>query len=217
MIGRIPVGIQDFTFIETIFLRRLRTVRLPLAAPVGRPHIRPGHLSLRTMRLELNRRFMSKPHVVREHWVSLPETLGAIFAQYDDAQEHLILLILTPARVMVGFKLIASDVPDHVRVDRRVLTRAALLLGASGMMVAHNHPAGQLEPSKHDVEFTAELIDSARHLDLDFVDHYIYLPNGTCVSIRERYPNLFPAEPPLARTDQLAWQRSARRDYLHKR
>jgi hypothetical protein len=45
------------------------------------------------------------------------------------------------------------------------------------------------------VEFTADIADSARHLDLDFVDHWIYLPNGTCVSVRERYPNLFPAAP----------------------
>jgi RadC-like JAB domain-containing protein len=174
MARRIPAGIQDFTYRETIYICRLRTMRLQID-----PRVAASYYTLKTMGGR----------------VDIAAILAPIFAQYDGDHEHVVLLILNPAREVVGFKLIASGAQDHVYVDRKVLMRAALLLGASGMMVAHNHPAGALEPSKHDVEFTAELIDSARHLDLDFVDHWIYMPNGTIVSIRERYPNLFPADP----------------------
>lgn len=174
MARRIPAGIQDFTFRETIYVCKLRTIRLQID-----PKVTAKYYTVKTI---------GGP-------VDITAILAPIFAQYDEDQEHVVLLILNPAGTVVGFKLIASGAQDHVYVDRKVLIRAALLLGASGIMVAHNHPAGQPEPSKHDVEFTAELIDSARHLDLDFVDHYIYLPHGTCVSIRERYPNLFPADP----------------------
>jgi DNA repair protein RadC len=173
MASRFPGQIRDFTFIEKAYVCRLRT-----------------------MRLKLNPRFFGGRTVTTIGGpVDVQALLKAIFDQYDDDQEHLVLLILNPAHEVVGFKLIASGSQDKVHVDPKVLVRSALLLGAHSIMLAHNHPGGQREPSKHDVDVTTELVDLTKRLDIDLVEHWIYLPSGTCVSMKERYPNLFPADP----------------------
>jgi DNA repair protein RadC len=173
MAGRFPGEVRDFTYTEKAYVCRLRT-----------------------MRLKLNPRFFGG-HTVTTigGTVDMQALLKAIFDQYDDDQEHLILLILNPAHEIVGFKLIASGSQDRVHVDPKVLMRSALLLGAHSLMLAHNHPGGQREPSRHDVDVTMELWDLTKRLDIDLLDHWIYLPTGTCVSMKERYPNLFPATP----------------------
>jgi hypothetical protein len=45
------------------------------------------------------------------------------------------------------------------------------------------------------VDVTAALLDLAKRLDLDLVEHWICRPSETCVSMKERCPNLFPADP----------------------
>ena len=62
-------------------------------------------------------------------------------------------------------------------------------------MVAHNHPSGDLEPSKADLDFTRRLVELGEIAQIHLLDHLIIAPNHTSSksynSIREMNPEVF--------------------------
>lgn len=71
-------------------------------------------------------------------------------------------------------------------IDAGAVFREALRAGAEEIIVAHNHPSGNLTPSKADVTATKELKDLAARLGVDFIDHLILGgSNFDCVSLAE--------------------------------
>ena len=99
--------------------------------------------------------------------------LRQILSQLDADQERFIVLALNTKLHVTGFKVIASGGMAGVEVDRRVLFRAALLLGATSVVVAHNHPSGDATPSAEDRALTRRLVAAGRMLDLQVHDRVI--------------------------------------------
>ena len=99
--------------------------------------------------------------------------LRQILARLDADQEHFIVLALDTMLQITGFKVASSGGMAGVVVDRRVLFRAALLLGATSVIVAHNHPGGDCTPSVEDRALTQQLVAAGRMLDLQVHDHVI--------------------------------------------
>jgi DNA repair protein RadC len=62
---------------------------------------------------------------------------------------------------------------DHTPVYPREVVKRALELGASSMILVHNHPSGDVNPSKADVDITHQIIDAARPLGIAVHDHLI--------------------------------------------
>ncbi len=60
-----------------------------------------------------------------------------------------------------------------VVVDSKVIFAAALTACASGIVLAHNHPSGEVQPSHHDIELTKRLVEGGSILDLAVLDHLI--------------------------------------------
>ena len=58
-------------------------------------------------------------------------------------------------------------------IDAGAVFREALKAGAEEIIVAHNHPSGDLTPSKADIAVTGELNDLARRLGIVFLDHLL--------------------------------------------
>jgi DNA repair protein RadC len=67
---------------------------------------------------------------------------------------------------------------DHTPVYPREVVKRALELGASAIILVHNHPSGDPTPSSSDVEMTKQIIDAARTLDIAVHDHLIIGRNG---------------------------------------
>ena len=64
-------------------------------------------------------------------------------------------------------------------IDAGAVFREALKVGAEEIIVAHNHPSGNLTPSREDIAATRELKDLAARLGVEFLDHIIIgLPNA---------------------------------------
>mgnify|MGYP004672231545 FL=1 len=74
-------------------------------------------------------------------------------------------------------------------IDAGAVFREALTVGAEEIIVAHNHPSGDLTPSKADLAATKELKDLAERLGVVFLDHLVMGPGigGDFVSIVESY------------------------------
>ena len=160
----------DFTQIETIYEANLNTIRLKIApqfvaSPDAQPYIAHGP-------------------------AAVYEVLRVIFAALDDDQEHLVLLVLNQVYDITGYKLISSGGQDRAVIDAKVLFRNALLLGASSIILAHNHPSGRLDPSEEDLLITTKLVEAGRILDIEVLDHVIYTAKGY-TSLKKVAPFVF--------------------------
>jgi DNA repair protein RadC len=67
----------------------------------------------------------------------------------------------------------------------RDVFRMAVRLGASGVLVCHNHPSGDPEPSRDDVQLTKRLQESGELLGVRVLDHIVF-GDGRWTSLRER-------------------------------
>ena len=97
----------------------------------------------------------------------------SIFKQLDDDQEHFVALFLNASNVITGYKVISSGGQDEAMVDPKVLFRNALLFGTSALIIIHNHPGGNVNPSSEDIGITKKLQEGAKILDIRILDHII--------------------------------------------
>lgn len=162
--------IRDLTGTRTVYSARLSTIRIKLSAR------RAAGEEIELLTIRCN--------------AELEQVLDVIFATLDDDQEHFIILILNVANELIGYKVVASGSQEHVYVDPKLVFRNALLLGASNIILAHNHPGGQTTPSPHDISLTGELCICGRFLALGVLDHIIYTKKER-LSMRQAHPSLF--------------------------
>jgi DNA repair protein RadC len=62
---------------------------------------------------------------------------------------------------------------NHTPVYPREIVKRALELGASSIILAHNHPSGDITPSKEDIDVTKMIINAAKPLGIEVHDHLI--------------------------------------------
>jgi len=71
-------------------------------------------------------------------------------------------------------------------VHPREVVKSALACNAAGVIFAHNHPSGALEPSRADIELTAQLRSALRLVDVQMLDHFLVAGTATPLSFAER-------------------------------
>jgi len=96
-----------------------------------------------------------------------------IYERLDDDQEHFTVLFLNSKNEITGFKTIFSGGQDSAQVDPKIIFRNALLFGAVSIILIHNHPSGDVEPSEDDLEMTHKLKLAGEFLDIKVLDHII--------------------------------------------
>ena len=88
-------------------------------------------------------------------------------------EEMWLLVLNTKGRVLGSFQLSRGGV-TQCTVDPKILFSIVLgVAGATGFVVCHNHPSGDLQPSRADGLFTQQIKIAAMALDLKFLDHII--------------------------------------------
>lgn len=95
------------------------------------------------------------------------------------------MLVLNVANEITGFKIISSGGQASTTVDAKIVFRNALMLSAAKIIVAHNHPSGELKPSNADIQFTEKLIQAGKAIDIEVVDHLI-VSHQEYVSMRHK-------------------------------
>jgi DNA repair protein RadC len=70
-------------------------------------------------------------------------------------------------------------------VDLKIAFAAALKARASGILLAHNHPSGNLQPSPEDIKLTNKFRKAAEILDIRVLDHLILSPDDTYYSFAD--------------------------------
>jgi len=98
--------------------------------------------------------------------------------------ECFVVLLLNTRRRVRGHHLVSFGTMNTVLVHPREVFRVAVICGAAGVVLMHNHPSGEPQPSEADIKVTRDLIRAGQLMQIDVVDHVI-IGNGKHCSLRE--------------------------------
>lgn len=93
-------------------------------------------------------------------------------------REHFRILFLNRKNVLIADEEQQRGTIDHTPVYPREVMKRALDLGASAIIMVHNHPSGDPEPSPGDVDMTREIRDTGVRLGIELHDHVIVSKTG---------------------------------------
>jgi len=92
--------------------------------------------------------------------------------------------MLNTRRKVKGHQLISIGILDTILVHPREVFRGAIVAAASAVVIMHNHPSGEPQPSEADIKITRDLIRAGQMLKIDVIDHVV-MGNPTHCSLRE--------------------------------
>lgn len=95
-----------------------------------------------------------------------------------DYKEYFKVLFLNQANQLLGYTLISEGGLTTTDVDVRIILQAALLTNSVALILAHNHPSGNLRPSQEDKNLTQKIKDAAQLMRITVVDHIILTSEG---------------------------------------
>ena len=92
----------------------------------------------------------------------------------DRKQEHFLSVTINGANEVINVRVVSIGLVDRSPVHPREVFADALADRASGIIVAHNHPAGNLEPSASDEDVTLQLKRAGEIMGIHLLDHIIF-------------------------------------------
>ncbi len=87
--------------------------------------------------------------------------------------ETFFCIMLNRSHKVLGFYKIAIGGVSSLLIDPKIVFQVALLSNASKIILTHNHPGGEIIPSKNDILLTNNMIMAGLYLDIDILDHII--------------------------------------------
>lgn len=100
------------------------------------------------------------------------------FMKNDNAEEHFNILCLNVKGYPVGIHEVSHGTINATMVEPREVFKRALLNNARAIILNHNHPSGNTEPSSEDIVLTTRLKDAGQLLGVKVLDHIITGDNG---------------------------------------
>jgi DNA repair protein RadC len=124
----------------------------------------------------LARQTAKKGDVALSSWRALVDYCTLQMAR--ETNEQFRILFLDRKNKLLRDEIQGRGTVDHTPVYPREVVKRALELGASSLILVHNHPSGDPTPSSSDVEMTKQIVDAARTLDMTVHDHLIIGRHG---------------------------------------
>ena len=103
----------------------------------------------------------------------------------DCDREVFIVLHLDTRNRVIAHEITSIGSQNASLVHPREVFKAAILKGATSIILAHNHPSGDPAPSKDDIDLTHRLVEAGGLMGIDVLDHVIVAPPGGSVSMKE--------------------------------
>jgi DNA repair protein RadC len=103
----------------------------------------------------------------------------------DQVRERFIVIWLNSANKVVGFEIISEGILNSSLTHPREVFRGAIVSTSASIILAHNHPSGNAEPSQEDIAITKQIVDSGKIIGIPVHDHIIFAGN-TYTSLAEK-------------------------------
>ncbi len=104
----------------------------------------------------------------------------------DTQQEHFFAIYINQSRNILKIECVSYGGLTNAIADPKVIFRNAINIGATSILLSHNHPSGNPKPSEEDRQLTKKFVAAGKLLDISVVDHiiigkeryYSFLDNG---------------------------------------
>jgi proteasome lid subunit RPN8/RPN11 len=120
------------------------------------------------------------------HSVETPYEAGDFLLPYfeNHDRESVVVLMMDAGQTVIGIHELSVGGLTASVVDVKNIFKAAILANASSIIIAHNHPSGNPEPSRADIQITEQVREAGEVMDIPLLDHLVI--GDTVTSIRER-------------------------------
>lgn len=181
---------KDTRELSLALLKRFGSLRGALDAPPEELEqiegFGSGLLALWRLLREIMTRYALSPLLKKEVMAS-PEAVAQVAMRRlgNLAYEESWLALVDAQNRLISFERLRRGSISSIALQPRDVLEAALLRKASGIILVHNHPGGNPEPSRSDLDLTGAIKNIAPHLGLRFLDHVI-VTAGECYSVASR-------------------------------
>jgi|SRR5690554_1765620 len=136
---------------------------------------------------ELSRRILSQSKWFSNKKITCPQDVAEIFIPLlrDEMKEKFILVSLNSANKIIAYDEISIGNLNSSVVHPREVFKAAIDHRSASIILLHNHPSGNPEPSNEDISITKKMVESGKILEIPVFDHIIIAGN-TFTSFVER-------------------------------
>jgi len=111
--------------------------------------------------------------------ISTPADVLPLLQHFSDRkQEHFLAVSINGANEVLNVRVVSIGLIDRSPVHPREVFADALTDRASGIIVAHNHPSGSLEPSPSDIDTTRQIKQAGEIVGIELLDHIIFNRKG---------------------------------------
>jgi len=101
------------------------------------------------------------------------EAFRSIWSENMEFYEEFYIILLNRANKMMGWYLVSQGGTSGTVVDPKIIFSVALKGHACGLLLAHNHPSGNVKPSQNDIDLTKKLVAGGKLLEIAVLDHII--------------------------------------------
>lgn len=113
------------------------------------------------------------------------EFIRPYFMDYHGIREAMYAIYLNRKNMIIGVQRISEGGVSGTTVDIKMVLKGAIGLLASNVILAHNHPSGELSASKADKIVTNKTKDACKLIDLELIDHLILGSDSTYYSFAD--------------------------------
>src|SRR4051794_19511311 len=113
---------------------------------------------------------------VLSSWDALGDYLSAAMAH--KRVEEVRILFLNAKNMLIANEALWQGSVDEASVHVREVIARAIALGATALIIVHNHPSGDPTPSQQDIRLTRDLVEAGRHMKVTVHDHVIVGAQG---------------------------------------
>ena len=103
----------------------------------------------------------------------------------NQVRERFMVFWLNSANKVVGFEIITEGILNSSLAHPREVFRGAIVATSASIIIAHNHPSGNAEPSSEDIARTRQIVEAGKIIGITVHDHIIFA-NSTFTSMAER-------------------------------
>jgi len=111
------------------------------------------------------------------------DSFNILFPLFDidtiEFKEEFLLLLLNRANNLLGWFKLSSGGTSGTVVDVKIVFMLALRTNASSLILCHNHPSQNIQPSEADIRLTKKIKEAGNLLDINILDHLIIASDGT--------------------------------------
>jgi DNA repair protein RadC len=138
---------------------------------------------------EIKIRYKPRKVLNAPNMVSSQEVYNVLVQFFKDEimalQEQFVVLYLNQANKLIGFYCMSTGGLTGTVADIRLILAVGLKTNCTQLIVAHNHPSGNLTASSADKELTRKLKEAAAVMDIKLLDHLIVVPSGNYLSFSD--------------------------------